>query len=217
MVLRNKYFQIGLAIALGLIVNLLPRPEGTGLHGVRRSRPPPRGRGRGPLRPDRLGGRGRSLPAGGDRRRGRTRGGAHRGSRGARRRRDRDRLRQRPVAEGLPLPGGAGGVDLPVRGRTDPARDHGGHDRRLSRVFRHRRRHRRLGHLHAPGGGLHHVLSDPRHRARKGRAHRTAQPRHRQKGRHQRRPLHLHPRRSGSAWARRSCTTPPPPPSASPP
>ncbi len=29
MVLRNKYFQIGLAIALGLIVNLLPRPEGT--------------------------------------------------------------------------------------------------------------------------------------------------------------------------------------------
>ncbi len=29
MVLRNKYFQISLAITLGIIVNLLPRPEGT--------------------------------------------------------------------------------------------------------------------------------------------------------------------------------------------
>ena len=29
MVFRNKYFQIGLAIALGLLVNALPRPEGT--------------------------------------------------------------------------------------------------------------------------------------------------------------------------------------------
>jgi hypothetical protein len=197
MILRHKGFQLSIAILLGAIILVLPRPDGTTFKIVGdldrsfskrlvtglKSLPMPI------LIPTRI-------PFVHVRQTSRTTGNVSEASRRhSSKQRDRGGASGWTLTEGTTISGDIGGTDFLVYVRADSVGDYCHFDWCPSGCDANRRCQNRLGTLHAPGRCLHHVLSNFRHCAGQGGYHQTAGTLHRGQSGHQRDDVYLHHQR----------------------